>query len=425
MKYSLLPVCLLIFATSFVYSQDPFRVEFNPQDRTISRPSSHGWQMLARPLHDSIGFRGEMFLPTYPDLSAATDTAFGEIYFNHENDTLFPRIVFFLMTDFTSDSARFWVDTNINYDFSDDGPSIGYNMIDSFVLIRLSNPQHPKREVHVRLFPNRWLGGLDDDPEQRAFYEGMFAGHPNIAGFPPVEIDYHLYDQVLRIVANDVVIDGDSFRIGVGDSGSDGRFNEDSTDKIYLGPFEGDILTNDFFEGAGTWMKSGTLIKPNTRVYRVVEVDEFGNFVDLVISREPFPSLTNGMRMPDFDFETHEGDSTTLYALLENKPYTLIDVWGSWCGPCRQEVPRLKELQTTLRDDLQILGVTSDNKESALQFIAEEEISWSGVWITKEFADAATNGSFPFHILIGPDKRIIKFGIWPHHVEKAIAADQE
>lgn len=425
MKYSLLPVCLLVFATSLVYSQDPVRVEFSPQDRTTYHPNSHGWQMLARPLHDSLGFRGEKFLPIYPDLSAAKDTAFGEIYFNHEADTTFPRIVFFLLTDYTSDDARFWVDTNINYDFSDDGPAIGYNMVDSFALIKLSNPENPQLEVHVRLFPNRWSGGLDDDPEQKAFYEGMFANHLNIAGFPAVGIEHHLYDQVLRIVAQDVVIEGDSFRIGLGDGGSDGRFNQDSTDSIYLGPYGGEFLTDDFFAGGGKWMESGTLIKPNARVYRVMDIAEYGNYVDLVISDEAFPNLTNGSQIPDFAFETHEGDSTTLYALLEKKPYTLIDVWGSWCGPCRQEVPQLKELQAALEDDLQILSVTSDSKESALEFIEEQGITWPGVWITKEFADTATNGSFPFHILIGPEKQVIKFGIWPHQVEKAITADQE
>lgn len=425
MKSSLCIPFLLFLATSFAYSQEPVRVEFNPADRMINHPNSHGWQMLARPLHDSIGFRGEMFLPTYPDLSAAGDTAFGEIYFNHENDTLFPQIVFFLMTDFASDNARFWVDTNINYDFSDDGPSIGYNMVDSFVLIKLSHPLHPKREVHVRLFPNRWSGGLDDDPDQKAFFEGMFANHPNTAGFPVVEIDYHLYDQVLRVVAKDVVIEGDSFRIGLGDRGSDGRFDEDSTDSIYLGPYGGDILTDDFFEGAGKWVESGTLIKPNARSYRVVEVDESGKYLDLVISREPFPSLTNGMAIPDFKFETHEGDSTTLYTLLGKKPYTLIDVWGSWCGPCRQEVPQLKELQSALKDDLQILAVTYDDRESALEFISEQEITWPGVWITQGFTDQATNKSYPFHILIGPDKQVIKFGINPHQVEQAISIDQD
>lgn len=425
MKTSLITSCLLLLITPFVFSQEPIRVKLNPQTRTNSHPNSHGWQTLARPLHDSIGFRGDMFLPTYPDLSAAKDTAFGEMYFDHGTDTTFPRIVFFLMTDFTSDDARFWVDTNINYDFTDDGPSIGYNMVDSFALIKLSNPENPKLETHIRLFPNRWSGSLDDDLERKAFYEEMFGNHPNTAGFPAVGIEHHLNDQVLRIVAKDVVIEGDSFRIGLGDGGSDGRFNDDSTDSFYLGTYGDEGLSDDFFAGGGKWMKSGTLIKPNACVYRVVEVEEYGNYLDLVISREPFPSLTNGSQIPDFNFETHEGDSTTLYELLENKPYTLIDVWGSWCGPCRQEVPRLKELQETLADELQILAVTSDNKESALEFIAEQEITWPGVWITKEFADAATNSSFPFHILIGPDKQVIKFGIHPPHVEKAIATDKE
>lgn len=47
------------------------------------------------------------------------------------------------------------------------------------------------------------------------------------------------------------------------------------------------------------------------------------------------------------------------------EPYILVDVWASWCVPCRKEVPYLKKLQGVYKDSIRIIPVSVDeNKES-------------------------------------------------------------
>lgn len=39
--------------------------------------------------------------------------------------------------------------------------------------------------------------------------------------------------------------------------------------------------------------------------------------------------------------------------------WLVINFWASWCGPCREEVPELNELQK-MRNDIQIIGISFD-----------------------------------------------------------------
>ncbi|AUP77450.1 TlpA family protein disulfide reductase [Flavivirga eckloniae] len=51
-----------------------------------------------------------------------------------------------------------------------------------------------------------------------------------------------------------------------------------------------------------------------------------------------------GKPSPEFvDYENHKGGTTSL-ADLKGK-YVYIDVWATWCGPCKKEIPSLKKVE--------------------------------------------------------------------------------
>ena len=55
--------------------------------------------------------------------------------------------------------------------------------------------------------------------------------------------------------------------------------------------------------------------------------------------------LENGVA-PSFDYENHKGGKTKLEDLRGK--YVYIDVWATWCGPCRAEIPHLKKVEEKL-----------------------------------------------------------------------------
>jgi len=56
----------------------------------------------------------------------------------------------------------------------------------------------------------------------------------------------------------------------------------------------------------------------------------------------------------------------------------LLDFWASWCGPCRQSVPDLKQLQKTYRSDqLEVISVNEDKDEKAGRaFASQNQMNW-------------------------------------------------
>lgn len=74
-----------------------------------------------------------------------------------------------------------------------------------------------------------------------------------------------------------------------------------------------------------------------------------------------------------------EADASTLTALLEQLRGTpvLVNVWASWCGPCRAEAPALAAAAARYGDRVQFLGVdVLDARESAVAFIEEQGWTW-------------------------------------------------
>lgn len=84
----------------------------------------------------------------------------------------------------------------------------------------------------------------------------------------------------------------------------------------------------------------------------------------------PAPSL-NGSDLEgrQWNLEEHRG------------AVVLVSVWASWCGPCRDEVPVLSDIDTRYGpEDLQVLGlIFRDNPDAARQFIEEEHPTFPSV----------------------------------------------
>ena len=59
----------------------------------------------------------------------------------------------------------------------------------------------------------------------------------------------------------------------------------------------------------------------------------------------------------------------------------IINVWATWCAPCRRELPVLEKLQAAYRDRVRVLAVLQDNvsDEFAKKFVAQAGLSFSVV----------------------------------------------
>ena len=89
-------------------------------------------------------------------------------------------------------------------------------------------------------------------------------------------------------------------------------------------------------------------------------------------------------KVPDFHFDarTLGGQSLTQDSFKDN--VLIVDIWGTWCGPCRAAIPKLVELYGKYKHQgLEIVGFsyksdgTADDVDPVRKFAVENHITYS------------------------------------------------
>lgn len=93
----------------------------------------------------------------------------------------------------------------------------------------------------------------------------------------------------------------------------------------------------------------------------------------------------------------------------------LVNLWATWCGPCRLEIPELIKLHQQYRaQGLEVVGLsTEDPEESAdkvKKFVQDFNVSYRVGWATNDVAITLMQGtdSIPQSFVIGRDGRVVK-----------------
>lgn len=89
--------------------------------------------------------------------------------------------------------------------------------------------------------------------------------------------------------------------------------------------------------------------------------------------------------------------------------WVLLNVWASWCGPCRAESPALEEFERANRNDLTVLGVSSrDLSYDAMKFVEEYGINYPQARDPSgDYADDLKMTGVPESFLIDPDGNLV------------------
>ena len=72
-----------------------------------------------------------------------------------------------------------------------------------------------------------------------------------------------------------------------------------------------------------------------------------------------------------------------------NSKLTMLVFWASWCGPCRMEIPVLKEIQNQYKGrGLNLVSISMDeNKDNWEKALRQEKMTWRQYLVDKEKID--------------------------------------
>ncbi|HPA31468.1 MAG TPA: TlpA disulfide reductase family protein, partial [Bacteroidia bacterium] len=84
--------------------------------------------------------------------------------------------------------------------------------------------------------------------------------------------------------------------------------------------------------------------------------------------------LQKGNTSPDFSLQDIKGKTFSLSDFKGKVVY--IDVWATWCGPCKAEMPFMKKIQEDLKGkDVAFIGICAwDKQENWKKYIEENKM---------------------------------------------------
>lgn len=110
----------------------------------------------------------------------------------------------------------------------------------------------------------------------------------------------------------------------------------------------------------------------------------FGLFLSACINDGPGSNgvVEVGALAPSYSTTSLDGDSVSLAALRGN--VVLLNVWATWCPPCRTEIPELQAIHTRYQPrGLELVGVSVDaaGSEGAIREFMKDFAMTFPVWL--------------------------------------------
>lgn len=119
--------------------------------------------------------------------------------------------------------------------------------------------------------------------------------------------------------------------------------------------------------------------------------------------------LVAGRPSPDFTFVDINGKQVSLKDLRGR--YVYIDVWATWCVPCRGELPHLKKLEETFKGmNIAFVSLSCDKDKAKWEkMVKDDQMGGIQLWgdADNAFLNAYRVQTIPRFIFLDPEGRIV------------------
>lgn len=183
----------------------------------------------------------------------------------------------------------------------------------------------------------------------------------------------------------------------------------------YVAAIKNDYIKNDILYSTA---KMGITFTGDIQEYYKIFMDASTNEEHKKEITETFNKLKTvapGQPSPKFvDYENYAGGTTSLDD-LQGK-YVYIDIWATWCGPCKAEIPFLQKVEKKYHGkNIEFVSISVDKKEDHNKWktmVKEKELGGIQLFTGNDFNSKFIEDYFvmgiPKFILLDPSGNIVK-----------------
>lgn len=136
-----------------------------------------------------------------------------------------------------------------------------------------------------------------------------------------------------------------------------------------------------------------------------------------VNAQPPAPNSEPLKAMPDevFNRELKGLDGQSFFLSNYRGQAFVLNIWASWCGPCRMQIPELNKLyEDYSKRGVAFVGLTTedptDDARAVRAFVRKSQMRYKNGWIDEETAKTLLTGkspSIPQTYLVAADGRVV------------------
>lgn len=284
-----------------------------------------------------------------------------------------------------------WVDRNQNFNFTDDGPPDTFYQHKPFIDLVFKNQKNPDQLTISRI-------GLFDFNKDKAFArmtDQFFRLYQGPRTFVGTLFSFKEYRFVIKEIP--ILLNNDTFKLGLYDQNFNGIFNEESIDKLLTASINEELFEMDrSFE----IMKNQIEIERRLNYYQIKLLDDYGKSVSIFLDTTGKQSWSSKHKMPRFSYQTSDGKIKRI-SRFRRKPF-LIYFWERGSSTFEEDTAALTTIVRKYGEKVEVIMLNFGENPALLKhFVEFNHIQYQVGTATKDILRKYKVDSFPMVYYVG------------------------